>query len=91
MSSILSSQRQDLVSMVTQLFKRSGDMVEITVKMGSDDMDNFVAFAGQKRAGSCAVKMAKEMNDLVSFCLSENIPIPLAISIFRPEHCRVLV
>ncbi|CAG0915138.1 unnamed protein product [Notodromas monacha] len=56
--------RQDLVSIIAQMFKKAYDTVEIKVQMNADELDTFVAFAGQKKT---ATKVAKDMNDLATY------------------------
>jgi len=57
--------RQDLVSVISNLMKPGYDQVKIKVNMSADDMDTFVFCLAQKKS---AVKLSKEMADIMTFC-----------------------
>jgi len=59
--------RQDIVSLIANAMKpgQNKDQVRVKVHMNPDDMDNFVFCLAQKKA---AAKMAKELNDVMTYC-----------------------
>lgn len=59
--------RQDIVSLISNAMKpgQNKDQVRVKVHMNPDDMDNFVFCLAQKKA---AAKMAKELNDVMTYC-----------------------
>uniref|UniRef100_A0A2P2HZN9 PAT complex subunit CCDC47 n=2 Tax=Hirondellea gigas TaxID=1518452 RepID=A0A2P2HZN9_9CRUS len=58
--------RQDLVSLVTQIFRPSTDEVLINLRL--DDMDTFVLCLAAKK---CANNYVKEMTDIQNYCPSD--------------------
>ena len=59
--------RQDIVSLIANAVKpgQNKDQVKIKVFMNPEDMDSYVFCLAQKKA---AAKMAKELNDVMTFC-----------------------
>lgn len=57
--------RQDLVSILAGLMKKTRDQVQIKVEMSKDALDTFVFAVCSKKS---ATKMFKEVNDLNKFC-----------------------
>jgi len=57
--------RQDIVSMVMQLFKPKYDKVVVKVILNPDETDPYVLALGNKKS---VAKLAKDMNDLCQFC-----------------------
>lgn len=57
--------RQDLVSILANMFRPATDVLRVSVEMGKEDMDSIVfALANRKTAA----KMSKEYNDLINYC-----------------------
>jgi hypothetical protein len=57
--------RQDLVSILAGLMKKTRDQVQIRVELSKDSLDSFVFAVCSKKS---ATKMFKEVNDLNKFC-----------------------
>jgi hypothetical protein len=57
--------RQDLVHVLSQIFKPSSDQIIIKVFMNQEDMDSFVFALSNKKT---ALKMGKEMADIATYC-----------------------
>lgn len=58
-------QRQDLVSILANIFRPAKDVLRVSVEMGKEDMDNFVCAVASKKTG---IKIIKEYNDLANYC-----------------------
>lgn len=54
--------RQDIISLVMQLFRPKYDRVVVRVTLNTDDMDTYVYAFGPKKS---LTKLAKDMTDLV--------------------------
>lgn len=59
--------RQDLVSGVIGLIRKTQDQVQIKVEISKDSMDNFVLAIATKKS---AARLFKDMTDLSKFCTS---------------------
>ncbi|KAG8185618.1 hypothetical protein JTE90_026082 [Oedothorax gibbosus] len=57
--------RQDLVSVIANLFRPAPDQIQIKVTMSQDSMDNFVFCIATKKN---AARLLKEMGDLSTYC-----------------------
>ncbi|CAL8113956.1 unnamed protein product [Orchesella dallaii] len=57
--------RQDLVSILANMFRPAKDVLRVSVEMGREDMDSVVFALANKKA---ATKMSKEYNDLINYC-----------------------
>lgn len=56
--------RQDLLAVLSQLMRPVSDQIHIKVEMSKDEMDSFVFCIAAKKT---AVRLAKDMADLVSY------------------------
>lgn len=59
--------RQDLVSVIAGIIRKTQDQVQIKVELSKDIMDNFVLAICSKKSGT---KMFKELTDLKQYCVS---------------------
>ncbi|XP_054707849.1 PAT complex subunit CCDC47-like [Uloborus diversus] len=57
--------RQDLVSLISNMFRPASDQMIIKVTMSADSMENFVFCIANKKT---AVRLVKEMSDLSTYC-----------------------
>lgn len=57
--------RQDLVSVISNLFRPASDQIVIRVTMCPEAMDTFVFCLASKKTGA---KLIKEMSDLITYC-----------------------
>lgn len=57
--------RQDLVNIMSNMFRPASDQIHIKVQMNADAMDTFVFCIAHKKV---AARMVKEINDLSTYC-----------------------
>jgi len=57
--------RQDIVALISNIFRPSKDIFRCTVELAKEDMDNIVLAIANKKT---ALKISKEYTDLVNFC-----------------------
>jgi len=57
--------RQDIVALISNIFRPTKDIFRCTVELAKEDMDSIVFAVANKKA---AAKISKEFNDLIQYC-----------------------